>query len=291
MIFQGFRALYPKGTAMLATPIVKWAGGKGRLLSQYEPYLPTQFKRYFEPFAGGAAVFFWLRNQRGAKFPATLNDSNEELVNCYQVVQQQPDPLLERLREMAALHSNEYYYEVRADRPEDSLQRAARLIYLNKTCYNGLYRVNASGGFNVPIGRYKDPSIVQEDKIRAAHAALKGVQLWNKSFDEAALAARKGDFVYFDPPYQPLNATSNFTSYTKDQFGMEQQCHLAEVFKQLVKRGCHVLLSNSNSELIRNLYRDYQQVEVQAPRFINSKAAGRASIAELLILASPAESE
>lgn len=276
---------------MLATPIVKWAGGKGRLLSQYEPYLPIRFKRYFEPFAGGAAVFFWLRNHRGLKFSATLNDSNEELINCYQVVQSQPEPLLERLREMAAHHSHDYYYQVRAERPEPALERAARLIYLNKTCYNGLYRVNASGGFNVPIGRYKDPSIVQEDKIRAAHLALQGVQLCNKGFDEAALAARKGDFVYFDPPYQPLNATSNFTSYTKDQFGMEQQCHLAEVFKQLVKRGCHVLLSNSDSDLVRNLYRDFRQVEIQAPRFINSKAAGRSSIAELLILANPAEPE
>ncbi len=274
---------------MLATPIVKWAGGKGRLLSQYEPYLPTQFKRYFEPFAGGAAIFFRLRNERGRKFPAILNDSNEELINCYQVVQSQPEPLLERLREMAARHSQDHYYQIRAARPEQSLERAARLIYLNKTCYNGLYRVNASGGFNVPIGRYKDPSIVQEDKIRAAHAALQGVQFWNKEFDEAALAARKGDFVYFDPPYQPLTATSNFTSYTRDQFGMAQQCHLAEVFKQLVKRGCHVLLSNSDSELVRNLYRDYRQVEIQAPRFINSKAAGRSSIVELLILASPAE--
>lgn len=272
---------------MVATPIVKWAGGKGRLLSQYEPYLPTRFKRYIEPFAGGAAVFFWLRNQHGPKFSATLNDSNEELINCYQVVQSQPEPLLERLRGMAARHGTDYYYEVRAERPVEPLERAARLIYLNKTCYNGLYRVNASGGFNVPIGRYQDPAIAQEDKILAAHTALQGVQLKTVSFDEAALAARKGDFVYFDPPYQPLNATSNFTSYTKDQFGMEQQCHLAEVFKQLVKRGCHVLLSNSDSELVRNLYRDYQQVEIQAPRFINSKAAGRSSIAELLILASP----
>lgn len=276
---------------MVATPIVKWAGGKGRLLSQYEPYLPTHFKRYFEPFSGGAAVFFWLRNQRGQKFSATLNDSNEELINCYQVVQSQPEPLLERLRQMAALHGQDYYYQIRAERPEQPLERAARLIYLNKTCYNGLYRVNSSGGFNVPIGRYKDPAIVQEDKIRAAHSALRGVQLWNRGFEEAALAARKGDFVYFDPPYQPLNATSNFTSYTKDQFGMEQQCHLAEIFKQLVKRGCHVLLSNSDSELIRNLYRDYQQVEIQAPRFINSKAAGRSSIAELLILAVPPETD
>lgn len=273
---------------MLATPILKWAGGKGRLLAQYEPYLPTHFKRYFEPFAGGAAVFFWLRSNRGGKFPATLNDSNEELINCYQVVQQQPEPLLARLRQLAAQHSTEFYYEVRAQQPVEAVERAARLIYLNKTCYNGLYRVNASGGFNVPVGRYKDPSIVQEEKIQAAHRALQGANLWNKGFDEAALAARKGDFVYFDPPYQPLTATSNFTSYTKDQFGMEQQCHLAEVFKQLVKRGCHVLLSNSASDLVRNLYRDFQQVEIQAPRFINSKSAGRSSIAELLILASPA---
>ena len=274
---------------MVATPIVKWAGGKGRLLSQYESYLPTSFKRYFEPFAGGAALFFWLRTQRGNGFSATLNDSNQELINCYQVVQQQPAALLTRLQELAHLHNSEFYYQVRSQQPTESLERAARLIYLNKTCYNGLYRVNASGGFNVPVGRYANPAIVQEDKIWAAHEALKNTVLSNKSFDEVALAARRGDFVYFDPPYQPLTATSNFTSYTKEQFGMEQHCHLAEVFKQLVKRGCFVLLSNSSSDLVRNLYRDFQQVEVQAPRFINSKAGGRSSISELLILAGPAE--
>lgn len=273
---------------MVASPIVKWAGGKSRLLSQYQAYLPTQFKRYFEPFAGGAAMFFWLRGQR-APFSATLSDSNQELVNCYQVVQERPQPLLDRLRQMSERHTPDYYYQVRAELPADEVARAARLIYLNKTCYNGLYRVNSSGHFNVPMGRYKNPSIVQEEKIWAAHTALQGVTLNTRPFDKAAAVARKGDFVYLDPPYQPLNPTSSFTSYTKDSFGEPQQRLLAQIFKRLVRRGCQVMLSNSDSEFVQELYCEFERIEVQAPRFINSKSDKRSAIKELLILGRPAE--
>ena len=274
---------------MVASPIVKWAGGKSRLLSQYQPYLPTRFKRYFEPFAGGAAMFFWLK-RHPSNLTASLSDSNQDLVNCYEVVQDSPQPLLDLLRQMSERHNSDYYYQVRAEQPADEIGRAARLIYLNKTCYNGLYRVNSSGRFNVPMGRYKNPSIVQEEKIWAAHAALQGVTLNTSPFDEAVVAARKGDFVYFDPPYQPLNPTSSFTSYTKDSFGEQQQCLLAQVFKRLVKRGCQVMLSNSDSEFVQDLYRDFERIEVQAPRFINSKSDKRSAIKELLILGRPAES-
>ena len=272
---------------MVASPIVKWAGGKARLLSQYQPYLPTKFKRYFEPFAGGAAMFFWLQGNHGS-FRATLNDSNQDLIECYGIVQTRPQELLERLRTMSELHDKEYYYQVRAAEPVDPVERAARLLYLNKTCYNGLYRVNSAGRFNVPMGRYKNPAIVQEDKILAAHAALSQVNLLCGSFEAAVAGARSGDFVYFDPPYQPLNPTSNFTSYTKDSFAEQQQCLLAHCFKQLVKKGCQVLLSNSDCELVQDLYRDYQRVEVMAPRFINSKSDKRRAITELLILGRPA---
>jgi DNA adenine methylase len=288
-MFQGVQSVDPKGTLMVASPIVKWAGGKSRLLSQYEAYLPAQFKRYFEPFAGGAAVFFWLKGERPA-FSANLSDSNHELINCYQVVQSAPRDLLERLTQMSQDHTTDYYYRVRAEQPGDEVGRAARLIYLNKTCYNGLYRVNSAGQFNVPIGRYKKPSIVQEEKIWAAHQALQGVTLTTHPFEEAVRSARKGDFVYFDPPYQPLNPTSNFTSYTKDSFGEAQQCLLAQVFKRLVQRGCHVMLSNSDSEFVQDLYRDFERIEVQAPRFINSNSQKRSAITELLILGRPAVS-
>jgi len=271
---------------MSASPIVKWAGGKSRLLAQYQPYLPREFKGYFEPFVGGGALFFWLRSQRGA-FPARLNDSNEELINCYRVVQREPGELVGLLKQMQLQHNPDYYYQVRASEPKTDLERAARLLYLNKTCYNGLYRVNAAGRFNVPLGRYKNPAIVNEAGLWEAHRELQGAELTLQSFEEAAAEAKKGDFVYFDPPYHPLNPTSNFTSYTKDCFGEAEQFKLAQLFKKLSKRGCHVLLSNSDAPLIRGLYHGFCQIEILAPRFINSKSQKRAPIVELLILGRP----
>lgn len=268
---------------MSATPIVKWAGGKSRLLEQYQPYWPQRFERYFEPFAGGAAAFFWLRQERGP-FPAVLGDANAELINLYRVVQKSPHKLIQKLEQMKEQHCQEYYYEVRAQQPKASLERAARLVYLNKTCYNGLYRVNAKGQFNVPLGRYQNPSIVQADKLLAAHQALQDTELVHQSYEKVVAEATAGDLVYFDPPYQPLNVTSNFTSYTKDSFGETEQRALSALFRQLVQRGCQVLLSNSDTPLIRELYSDFGLCPVQAPRFINSKKEGRQAIGELLIL-------
>jgi DNA adenine methylase len=271
-----------------ASPFLKWAGGKGRLLSLYEPYVPKEFKRYLEPFVGGGAMFFWLANRK-QPLPALLSDLNAELLEVYQEVQQHPGALLDCLRQHAAAHDQDYYYAVRS---QDALglsrlQRAARLLYLNKTCYNGLYRVNSKGQFNVPIGRYKEPNIVQEERIWAAHAALQEAELVVASFETVCQGARKGDFVYLDPPYQPLNATSNFTGYTKESFGEAQQLLLAQCFEKMVRRGCHVLLSNSDTEFVRYLYRNYQARSISAARSINSKSAGRGVVAELLVVGQP----
>lgn len=262
-----------------ALPVLKWAGGKGRLLAQYGPYFPTSYRRYYEPFVGSAAVFFHLRPSE-----ARLSDTNAELINVYQVVQSRVEELLHHLARHSEHHSKEYFYEVRADVPEDPIRRAARTLYLNRTCYNGLYRVNSRGQFNVPFGRYKRPRILAPERLRAAAEALQGVRLEVAPFESVLGEAKRGDLVYFDPPYQPLSATSSFTAYTRDSFGVPQQQKLAEVFAKLAKKKVQVMLSNSDTPLVRELYADFRLVEVRAPRFINSKADRREAIGELLVL-------
>ena len=270
---------------MEAQPFLKWAGGKSRLLSQYLPWFPSRVGTYYEPFLGGGAVFFWLRNRLGL-FPARLSDANRELIELYQVIQQKPQALVSRLRHYQSQHCQEFYYATREARPRTRIDRAARMIYLNKTCFNGLYRVNSQGKFNVPMGRYKNPTILQEERILAASSALQQCQLAVEPYDQAVASAGAGDLVYFDPPYQPLSVTSSFTSYTRDSFGQEDQRHLADVVGLLVQRGCQVLLSNSDTPLTRQLYRSYQLVEIQAPRMINSKAERRQPVGELLVIGS-----
>lgn len=270
-----------------AGPIVKWAGGKGRVVQQYAPYLlQVPMKRYFEPFAGGAAVYFWLYAQRGP-FSAFLSDANEELIHCYSVVKKSSQELIELLRHYQGQHGPEFYYQMRASQPSEPLQRAARFIYLNRTCFNGLYRVNSKGLFNVPMGRYKDPNVVQEARLQWASQALQKVELRAQTFDKVARKAKAGDLVYFDPPYQPLSATSSFTSYTQEPFGPEQQWKLAQLFAELVSRGCYVFLSNSDTPLVRELYADFECLEVQATRMINSKSDRRQAIGEVLVLGNP----
>lgn len=264
-----------------ALPVLKWAGGKGRLLAQYQPYFPTNYRRYYEPFVGSAAVFFHLRPAE-----ARLSDTNAELINVYQVLQDRVEQLLHDLAIHSEHHNKEHFYEVRAETPHDPVKRAARTLYLNRTCYNGLYRVNSKGGFNVPFGRYKRPRILMPERLRAASAALQGVRLEVAPFEAVLGEARKGDLVYFDPPYQPLSVTSSFTAYTRDSFGIPQQRQLAEVFRKLARKKVQVMLSNSDAPLVRELYADFRIVEVLAPRFINSKADRREAIKELLILGS-----
>lgn len=268
-----------------AQPVLKWAGGKGRLLAQYQAHFPAQFNRYFEPFVGSGAVFFHLQNlQPGLSGRARLSDTNDELINLYRVLQSRVDALLEKLAFHSRNNSPEYFYKIRAEKPRTPVTRAARTIYLNRTCYNGLYRVNSKGGFNVPYGRYTNPRIVATERLLAAAAALQGVQLDVAPFQEVEKLARKGDLVYFDPPYQPLSATSSFTAYTRDSFGVPQQEQLAELFARLARKKVHVMLSNSDTPLVRELYAGFRLIEVRAPRFINSKADRREAIGELLVL-------
>lgn len=266
-----------------AVPFLKWAGGKRRLLKQYAPYLPDRasIARYYEPFIGSAAVFFRLQPT-----DARLSDVNGQLVEIYRVVQQQVEDLIQALK----VHRNEhdYYYEVRARDPArlSAVERAGRLIFLNRTCYNGLYRENRRGQFNVPFGRYDNPTICDEDRLRRASLALQGVDLVVGDFAEVVEEAGVGDFVYFDPPYAPLSATSNFTSYNRHGFDEGDQRRLAEVIHQLTDRKTRVMLSNSSASLVYELYdrRGFHLVPIQARRNINSKADGRGPLKELLIL-------
>lgn len=267
-------------------PVLKWAGGKRRLLSQYATHFPHEFGSYYEPFVGGGAVFFWLYGQGHLHNKrVVLNDINPELVNFYRVLTEQCEELIERMRSHRKRHGQEYYYKVRSKdhRRMKPVNRAARLLYLNRTCFNGLYRVNSKGQFNVPMGRYKNPMICDEDGLRAASAALGQGDLSLGSFAECVKPAQEGDLVYFDPPYVPLNPTSSFTSYTKENFSQRDQEELAQTFAELAARGVKVLLSNSDTQLVRELYRDFQQHQIMAPRAINSRADRRQKVSELLI--------
>ena len=266
-----------------ARPFLKWAGGKRRLLDQYAEHFPlsSTIGRYFEPFIGSAAVFFHLQPAE-----ACLADVNRNLVEVYRVVQQDVEGLIRSLR----THKNEhaYYYQVRAQDPAElnQAQRAARLLFLNRTCYNGLYRENQKGQFNVPFGRYDNPTICDETRLRRASRALQGVELTVGDFEEVVAPAGPGDFVYFDPPYVPLSDTSNFTAYNRYGFDLGDQRRLADVIGQLTRRGCRVMLSNSSAPLVYELYErpEYRLVPIQARRSINSKAERRGPVRELLIL-------
>jgi DNA adenine methylase len=273
------------------SPIVKWAGGKSQLLSQFEPFFPETFQRYLEPFVGGGAVFFYLYGQgrlRGKEI--VLIDKLEELINLYRVVRDQVQDLTAELqRHVPHKHDADYYYEVRAwDRRSDyrqraGVERAARLIYLNRTCYNGLYRVNQKGQFNVPFGRYRNPTICDVDNLRSVSRSLQGVVLEEGDFSRCLEWAGPRDFVYFDPPYHPVSTTANFTNYTSVAFSMKDQERLASTFGELNRRGCQVMLSNSCTKPIQELYQGYKQLQVQALRAISSKPDQRGSIPELLV--------
>ena len=266
-------------------PIVKWAGGKRQLLDRILPLIP-QCDCYYEPFLGGGAVAFAI-----ARPHAVLSDANPELVNVYQVVRDNHEELLERLHWHEKLNSSDHYYEVRAwDRQQDyaslpALDRAARFLYLNKTCFNGLHRVNAKGQNNVPYGKYKNPDITAEPQIRELHGYLSSsnVDIRLSDFAEAVSDATPADFVYFDPPYIPLASTS-FVSYTSSGFGMDQQERLAEICREFNRRGVPFVQSNSYAPAVRDLYCGFRMLIVQASRAINSKGSGRGKVPEVLIL-------
>lgn len=213
-----------------------------------------------------------------------LIDSNHELINCYLNIKEDVEKLINILNTPKFINDKDVYYEVRAEELTDKFEKAARTIYLNKTCFNGLYRVNRKGKFNVPFGRYKNPMICNPDNLRSVSLALRNVEVVCGGFENCLEFAERDDFVYFDPPYQPLSRTSSFTSYTKDSFSEEDQNKLCQIFRELDERGCKIILSNSDTPLIRELYKDFRVDVAIAKRAINCKAAGRGPINELIIL-------
>lgn len=273
-------------------PFLKWVGGKGRLLDQLLPYFAEARKdegKYFEPFFGGGAVFFALSPVSGR-----INDVNKALMSAYSNIKTSVDSVIEQLKvleeEYVALDADarqEYFYERRKEynqEPHDTVRKTALLIFLNKTCFNGLYRENRKGEFNVPHGRYANPTICDETTLRATSKALQYVDISSGSFEDSVAEAKAGDFVYFDPPYHPLNPTSSFTSYSVDDFSADDQRKLKEVFDDLTKRGVKVALSNSDCEFINELYKEYRIEKVWAGRSINSVGSKRGKITEVLVL-------
>ena len=265
-----------------AEPIVKWAGGKKRLLPYFDPLFPVHFETYHEPFIGGASVYLFLAHV-GRVRRAILSDLNAELIHLYRVVRDDVERLVATLADFR--YEKEFYYSVRDQEPAtlDPIARAARTLFLNRTCFNGLYRVNSRGRFNVPFGRYDNPVICNGPNLRNMHKMLQGVELQHWSFETVAELAKPGDFIYLDPPYQPVSATANFTAYTDEAFSTEHQGRLSEVFRILDRRGCLLMLSNSNTALIRDLYRGYDQKEVQAARAINRDGRRRGKVTELVV--------
>lgn len=269
-------------------PFVKWAGGKTQLLEAIEKHLPKFFNRYFEPFVGGGALLFKLQ----PKF-FSINDMNQELVSVYECFQRDDlfDGLKEELITHEKNHSEEYYYKVR-DMDKNQLFkalpiyiRAARMIYLNKSCFNGLYRVNSKGFYNVPFGKKDKVNCFDRDNFESLHNFFKSRKcvVTNNDFEQAVRNAKSGDFVYFDPPYDTWDDKNSFTSYDKNGFGKDAQIRLANVYKELSKRGVYVMLSNHNTNFIRELYKDFHINVVPAKRMINSNAKGRGAVEEVLI--------
>ena len=274
---------------ILIAPVLKWVGGKRQLISDIEPLIPKKISTYVEPFVGGGAVLFHLQPKK-----AIINDFNKELMNVYQVIKDNPNELIKVLKEHKELNSEDYFYEIRSlDRRDDfenlsSVQKAGRIIYLNKTCYNGLFRVNRAGFFNTPYGKYKNPSIVNEVTIKAISNYFNSanIKFLTGDYKEALKSLRRGAFVYFDPPYMPISSSTSFTGYTEHGFGYEKQVELRDECLKLHDRGVKFLQSNSYSPEILELYSDQKVFNIEivkAKRSINSQSDKRGEISEVLI--------
>ncbi|MGQ9556180.1 MAG: DNA adenine methylase [Anaerolineae bacterium] len=265
-----------------ARPFLKWAGGKTQLLGELIARVPAEFRTYHEPFVGGGALFFELL-RRGRIVDAYLSDINMDLIDVYTALRDQVEQVISALK--SHRYDRYYFYKVRAMIPESLPlpERAARTIYLNRTCFNGLYRENRAGQFNVPFGRYTNPTICDEANLRAVSHALQGVNISCHGFETVLDTAKPGDFVYFDPPYHPVSTTSSFTAYDRSGFGLEEQYRLRDVYEELTSRGVKAMLSNSDTSLVRQLYREHRIARVLAKRAINSKASARGRIGELII--------
>ena len=267
----------------MCKPIIKWVGGKRQLIKDLKRLMPKNYNRYFEPFIGGGALFFELKPKN-----AYISDYNLELTNLYTTVRDNSEELIADL----CKHKNEsdYYYETRAlDRDKkvftklSDVERASRFIYLNKTGFNGLYRVNSKGECNVPFGKYKNPKYCDSDNIKACSELLKNTEIHNGDFEDIKEHVKEGDFVYFDPPYVPLNATSSFTGYTDQGFDEDMQFRLKELCEYIDKIGAKFMLSNSSAKYVYELYKDFNIHEVKATRSINSDATKRGKITEVVV--------
>lgn len=274
----------------LVKPFVKWAGGKRQIMSEIVKYKPKSYKKFIEPFVGGGSVFMELQNPK-----TIINDFNSELINTYIVIRDNVDELIQELEKHKENDSKEYFYNLREwDRngtleEKSNIEKASRFIYLNKTCFNGLFRVNSQNQFNVPYGNYKNPNIVNKEVLIADSKFLNkpGIKIMSGDFEEATKLARKGDFIYLDPPYAPIVEDSqNFVGYTLNGFDYKEQERLRNLFVELDKKGCFVMLSNSSSKAIHDLYADYTDTTVilGANRNINSKASGRGKVDEVLVM-------
>jgi DNA adenine methylase len=283
------RGKLPTGKSEVETPFLrpflKWAGGKTQLLPQLAHFYPPRgsVKRYIEPFLGGGAVFFHFKAMVGSR-SAILWDNNRELIETFQAVRDDVGQVIKLLKKHQKQHSKDFFLAIREKAPLSPAAKAARMIYLNKTCFNGLYRVNSRGIFNVPFGKRTNPGIFNEEWLRGASQQLQGVRIETEDFRFLKVEAKKNDFIYFDPPYHPRSKTSDFTAYTRELFGEEHQRKLAALFRTLDKKGCLLMLSNSDTPLIRELYKDFDIREVSARRSINSRGDRRGSICELVVL-------
>ena len=259
-------------------PFLKWAGGKNQLLPVLLKKLPKFTGRYHEPFVGGGALFFELANPQ-----SRISDLNQELIDCYTIVRDQPEALISILKEY--IYTKDFYYSVRAKLPEelDIVTRAARTIYLNRTGFNGLYRVNSKGLFNVPMGRYKNPRICNEENLLGCAKALKSAIIECCSFETVLDVSKPGDFVYLDPPYIPLSNTANFTAYEKSGFGMENQEKLRDVFAGLTEKGVFAMLSNAFVPWIETAYAAFNIYKAAAVRLVNSDATKRGEVTEVVV--------
>ena len=275
-----------KNKAIKVRPLLKWAGGKRQIVHHLISKLPEKFSVYYEPFFGAGALFLELYN-RGLLKKAVISDLNKELIALYTLVRDRCSGIIEELENIRFINNKDDYYRARdlfnSMESDHNPEKAALMIYLNRHAYNGLYRVNSSGKFNVPFGRYAHPSLPTPDDIISFSKALSHVKIINKDFETAVSDATVSDFVYFDPPYAPLSRSSDFSAYSSLGFSLDEQKRLSRVFEELSSRGVMVMESNSATPFIKDLYRNYPQSTVQASRNINSKSNGRGKISELII--------
>jgi DNA adenine methylase len=272
----------------MTKPFVKWVGGKSQLLHVLSRRIPATHGRFYEPFIGGGACFLHFAGQARFK-EAVINDANQELVNLYVTVRDHPDDLmcaLDALCTQENWNTREFHRHIRESAPTEQMDRATRFIYLNKTSFNGLWRVNRAGRFNVPFGRYDNPKLYDRVNILDASCALQSALIRNLDFEAAVSDARAGDVIYFDPPYIEVSATSSFTSYA-GKFGPDEQARLAKLCRDMVQRGVYCVVSNSDTSTARDLYGEFEQFTVEARRSVNSDPTKRGKITELLCVGVP----